>query len=175
MSPVEIVGWTLLHSLWQGTAVGLILFALLAVINRRRATTRYAVSLSALAIMACLPVATGFALYGRTADWSAQPGALSIVARPGESPQPRADATVSREVSEAALGSGPADRDSGKDRVIGRGAELLQPVLPWLVGLWVTGVILLSIRLVAGLTRARRLVTDGTRAASGEIEALFPG
>jgi len=99
MSPVEVVGWTLLHFLWQGTAVGLILFALLVVINRRRATTRYAVSLSALAIMACLPVATGFALYGRTADWSAQPGALSIVARPGESPQPRADATVSRQDS----------------------------------------------------------------------------
>ena len=55
---VEQVGWTLVHFLWQGAIVGLVMGAVLACLRRRSAQTRYVVACVGLAAMAACPVAT---------------------------------------------------------------------------------------------------------------------
>jgi beta-lactamase regulating signal transducer with metallopeptidase domain/thiol-disulfide isomerase/thioredoxin/uncharacterized GH25 family protein len=58
-SPViERLGWTLLHSVWQGLAVAIALALLLPATRRRGARLAYATCLGALVLVALLPAAT---------------------------------------------------------------------------------------------------------------------
>jgi HEAT repeat protein/beta-lactamase regulating signal transducer with metallopeptidase domain len=50
---------------------------------------------------------------------------------------------------------------------------LLDPALPWLVVVWVLGVIVLSVRLAHGWLSARRLRTHGTRATSPSLHQML--
>ena len=54
----QAVAWALLHLLWQGAIVAAVLWATLALMTRRSANTRYAVSCLALATILVLGVAT---------------------------------------------------------------------------------------------------------------------
>ena len=54
-SAAQRVGWALVHFLWQGTAVALVLAVMLALLRRRSAQARWAVSCATLALMAVLP------------------------------------------------------------------------------------------------------------------------
>jgi len=47
------LGWTLLHFVWQGVAVALVLRMLLAAMHHRGAAARYLVSCAALVALAC--------------------------------------------------------------------------------------------------------------------------
>ena len=59
MSPaLEALGWSLLHSLWQGLLVALLLAAVTPVLRRYRAEVAYAAACTALLVLAVLPVAT---------------------------------------------------------------------------------------------------------------------
>jgi hypothetical protein len=57
-SVAQRIGWSLVHFLWQGAAVALVLAVALALLRHRSAQARWAVSCGALALMAVLPVAT---------------------------------------------------------------------------------------------------------------------
>jgi beta-lactamase regulating signal transducer with metallopeptidase domain len=54
----EIAGWTLIHFVWQGTAVGLATAAALRLAARRSPNVRYVVACAGLALMMAAPVAT---------------------------------------------------------------------------------------------------------------------
>ena len=59
--PVVIdLGWFLLHVLWQGTLVALVLAAVLPLLDERAARLRYALSTLALASMLAVPLVTAF-------------------------------------------------------------------------------------------------------------------
>ena len=55
---VEKLGWTLLHFVWQGAAVALLLALLLRILRGSTANLRYIISCAALALMILAPVAT---------------------------------------------------------------------------------------------------------------------
>ena len=55
---VRALGWTLVHSLWQGAVVGLALVGLLLVLRRHSAQVRYNVACVALATMLGLAMVT---------------------------------------------------------------------------------------------------------------------
>jgi bla regulator protein BlaR1 len=55
---LERLGVALLHSLWQGALVGLLLFAGLVALRRATAQMRYLLLCTALALMLLLPVCT---------------------------------------------------------------------------------------------------------------------
>src|SRR5438093_2643458 len=59
MSAIHTLGWTLMHSLWQGTLAAAGLAALLTVVPARAARSRYALSVATLLVMLALPLATG--------------------------------------------------------------------------------------------------------------------
>ncbi|HEY0437420.1 MAG TPA: hypothetical protein VGC92_12320, partial [Phenylobacterium sp.] len=64
---ITALGWTLAHFLWQGALVGIATGGILALLDKARASTRYAVALGALFLMAALPIATASRLMDRTA------------------------------------------------------------------------------------------------------------
>ena len=55
---VETLGWTLLHFLWQGLAVAIVVYAALLVARNLSSEIRYAIALVGLAVMAACPVLT---------------------------------------------------------------------------------------------------------------------
>ncbi len=57
-----MLGWTLVHFLWQGTALAIALGMALAVVPRRFARVRYALGCSTLALMLAVPTATAWRL-----------------------------------------------------------------------------------------------------------------
>ena len=66
-SLTEILGWTLLHFVWQGTLAALALGGILSVLPRRWANPRYLLACVTLAAMALLPLATGLTLAQQSA------------------------------------------------------------------------------------------------------------
>ena len=57
-----VLGWTLIHFLWQGTAIALALAMALAVLPRRAARIRYAAGCFALLLMLIVPAVTAWQL-----------------------------------------------------------------------------------------------------------------
>ncbi len=58
MDVTPLVAWTLLHFIWQGTLVAAATAVALQLLRRGSATSRYNLSVAALALMAALPLAT---------------------------------------------------------------------------------------------------------------------
>ena len=55
---VQVAGWTLIHFVWQGTAIALAAAVVLRALSRRSADARYLVACAALAAMLAAPIAT---------------------------------------------------------------------------------------------------------------------
>jgi len=186
MSPLDVftepVGqrltWTLLHFLWQGLAVAVLLAAVLRLFPVRQARSRYAVCLAAMLTMAACPLVT-FALLGANAaevEWDAAQRSPTVasgeVGLPPRLPAPRERETV----EEVVVAQGPlelrgdtmlgdrtaADRPiASVDRPVAAqevglrpSLRLLRPFLgalqPYLLAGWIAGVMMLAGRLLLG-------------------------
>jgi beta-lactamase regulating signal transducer with metallopeptidase domain len=163
---LESWGLALVHFLWQGFLAALVLSMVLRSLSGARPEARYAVSVTFLFLMATLPVVTLVGLEARGVAEAAnvgenlvRPGSgieIEVPAPPSadlgpavvESPAPPGGSAVSAR-SVAAVGSALA----------GRFWTALRPLLPWIVGAWALGVLALSVRLLGGWVRLRRLTT----------------
>jgi beta-lactamase regulating signal transducer with metallopeptidase domain len=136
------VALALIHFLWQGALVALLLAGANRVLRRSSARARYAAACAALLLMAALPAATFLRLRPRG----------SASARP-------ALATASAAGMPAAAASARPPRDA-------RGRpDALATASPWIVAGWLAGVCLLSLRFLAGTVATRRLAHRGTQQA----------
>src|SRR5260370_19279215 len=134
-SAMHSLGWTLLHFLWQGTAVAALAAVLMTLC--RRASARYVLAVGALALMLAAPVATFSIL---TSSDSA-----SLALRSPAEPR-------------TATGSVAVRTSSGFFRL-----SPLLDTLPWLVEAWLLGVAFFSLRSAGGfllLERERRRQSD---------------
>jgi beta-lactamase regulating signal transducer with metallopeptidase domain len=135
LSPTAMhsLGWTLLHFLWQGTAVAALAAVLMTLC--RRASARYVLAVAALALMLATPIATFF-------FFTSSGEAVSATSAQVAESHPKATSNVSARTS------------SGFSR--------LSPsldTLPWLVEAWLLGVAFFSLRSAGGfllLERERR-------------------
>ncbi len=142
MTLIELAGWTLLHFVWQGTAIALVLGLALSVIPRRAARLRYGLACATLLALAAAPVVTATLLRQSEPDAvAAAPTAWIAEAAPHAN---RVVATAAQHPSTPSVGAG-----SNID---------LRAALPWLVMIWAAGVCCCATRLVGGWFAVRRLV-----------------
>src|SRR5436309_7272763 len=120
MSAIHTLGWTLMHSVWQGTLAAAGLAALLTVVPARAARSRYALSVATLLVMLALPLATGLR-----------------------------------------MGTEPSWTDASAHAFTTR-MRAVEPALPWVVALWLGGVLLMSAHAARGWLATQRLRTVGT-------------
>ncbi|HEV8125280.1 MAG TPA: HEAT repeat domain-containing protein [Gemmatimonadales bacterium] len=169
MTLTEIVGWSLVHSLWVGAAVAGLLFLLLRVIDERRAALRYGVSCAALLILAVVPVGAALRMQPHVRAQSAfntDAGPDALVASdqgPSASPSPSGKKHRKAENQLPVLPEATASDTAS----LGDSSILtlrLRPLFPWMVLLWVIGVVILSARLIATWLQVQRLRTQGTAA-----------
>jgi beta-lactamase regulating signal transducer with metallopeptidase domain len=162
---LESLGWALLHLLWQGALVAVVLALALRVLGRRAATARYALACGALVAMLALPVATGWHHYHTSAARSLAPEP-SVTLSPSAAlaaPVLEAPNLLTTQVprSSAAPVSPP---EPATPTVLERALALIGAYMPWLVLAWGLGVALSSLRLLTGWVRLRRQVREATAA-----------
>lgn len=140
---IQALGWTLVHFVWQGLVVGLAYAALRALLPKTHCHARYAAGLGALALLALWPLATFLALR----------------------PQGLAVDVIGGVATDAAMI--PVVAAGGSDL-----ATLIGDLLPWLVSLWVVGVLVVGWR---ALRQWRHLVQLARRwaVASPELETMM--
>ena len=165
MNATHALGWALVHFLWQGAALAILLGVALALIRPTAARTRYAVALLTLAAMLVLPVATTVQLYEPAIPSSSK---TADVTAPAPSPSLRPSVTsVTSPATVAAVTPSPSTARFTLLR------DRLEPMLTWFVVIWVVGVLILSVRLAYGWLGARRLRTQGTRAVSEALQQVL--
>ncbi|RAK67120.1 M56 family metallopeptidase [Hymenobacter edaphi] len=144
---VRAVGYTILHSLWQGAVVALALGGLMLVLRRHSAQVRYRVTAAALGLVLLLALVT-FVRYYATALPATDVAATAAPALP-------ATADVATPAVAAAAVEGPLST-----------ATVLRYVehnLPLLVTIWLLGLLTMTLRLLGGLAYVQRLRHYGTR------------
>src|SRR5687768_12533033 len=83
---MQALGWTLVHFVWQGAALGLAAFLILRVVRPAQASARYLIGVATLGAMLAAPVATFVAL--RSAQPAALPGVQgAIIITPASTPR----------------------------------------------------------------------------------------
>jgi bla regulator protein blaR1 len=146
-------GWALLHFLWQGALVSLLLVALLWLLRAADPSWRYLVSCLALALMVPLPLIT-YAVLAPRADRMPE---LAYDLAPASQPWRSAE---TGEVSAVGIHQTPADEPL---------RSRLEPFLPYLVTLWLLGIMVFSARLLGGLWLLRKLKMRFHQSVSEEL------
>lgn len=136
---VEATARALVHFLWQGALVGILTGWLLTLLERSKASVRYAVGIGALCLMAVLPIFTALQLVETVDD--------PVLAAAAPPPAQQA-AVAAPAASSGGAAAGTAQTFGGS-------------LLPWLFGSWLAGVALLSLYHLVGWRWARRLSQDG--------------
>jgi bla regulator protein BlaR1 len=163
LSPALVrgVGYALLHSLWQGGALAVLLAGVLPLLRRHRAEVRYAVAAGALATLV-LAVGLTFSFYYQSQP---APAAQWIAASP-------AAASIALGADAAAVAGVAAPAASASQLAplawLQTNAGKLEPYLPLVVGAWLLGLLLMSGRLAGGLLYTNRLRQAGTQALGAE-------
>ncbi len=127
---VDLLGWSLVHLLWQGALVGLAFAALRALVPKEQAGLRYAIGLGALGVLAAAPIVTFCSLAA---------SATTIVTV----------APVDLPVAATAFAT------THIDDLAGGGIA----VLPWLVVAWLCGVALMAARAFGQWRSLERIAT----------------
>lgn len=132
----KALGWTLVHSLWEGALAALVLAVLLAAVRSPR--LRYA--------FACVAMASVLAAFAVTFWLRASDGGAgrAIATRP----------------------FAPAQRAAAESSPGGPAGFPFDDALPWLAPFWMAGVLIFHVRSLAGWVAARRLRQRGVCRAS---------
>jgi uncharacterized protein (TIGR03435 family) len=139
----DVIGWTLLHFVWEGTLVACVIALVLAALRNASARVRYVVACAGLLTALVAVAVTPAVLLGVEGQLS--PVAPRVAAIPRQ-----LLAGIERTTGGAAtLPSWPAGTRSS-----GRGTDV--PLTTFVV-LWATGVVLLTLRLALGWWRVRQL------------------
>jgi beta-lactamase regulating signal transducer with metallopeptidase domain len=191
---VESLGWALLHFVWQGLAIALILALMMWGMRRASAQSRYVVLCCGLVaaslslagtfgwLISQLPAPSDARPESIALDETPQPlpapeqpperGSVAMTEVPAAEPAvPRADygpepgtVSVSGATDLPLADVVPAESLSWKERV----RQVIEPAIPWLVCGWLAGVIGLSARLLAGWRVIRRIQRISTSPAPSE-------
>ncbi|AMR26424.1 hypothetical protein A0257_04440 [Hymenobacter psoromatis] len=156
------VGFALLHSLWQGAVLALLLAGALPLLRRQRAELRYALSAGALGTLV-LVVGLTFSWYYRSSPpTGAAPVASAYVA--GQLASAPMQGVGAAPVAALPASAAPV-RPLAWLRVAG---DKVERYLPLVVVAWLLGLLLMSGRLAGGLLYAGRLRRAGTQALGAE-------
>ena len=147
------LGWALLHFLWEGALIGLLLAAVNLLLQRANARQRYAADCLALVLMLAAAVSTFVWLIPASPPEDRPSGSVTLTFR-----------TIAPYVAQAA----PAiSVDSSF-----RWKAWLDSHLTWLVCAWFAGVVVLSLRIAGGWIFAQALKRRARPAAPSWQETL---
>lgn len=190
---LEVLGWVLIHSIWQFVSIGVVLGIVLTVLGRRSPRIAYGACLAAMCFM---PIGTAYTFMQTSrvrasgleglsqgtvtehADAEAKPAFLRIaaprgpIARSGEA-SPRESHGVANSIPDGGYSGSPALRLA--QFTVSIWARLTSWLQPWTYALsvvWMTGVMALSLRPMIAWYYIRRLRKTGIEEVTGHVNAL---
>jgi beta-lactamase regulating signal transducer with metallopeptidase domain/peptidoglycan/xylan/chitin deacetylase (PgdA/CDA1 family) len=156
----QLLGWTLLHFVWQGALVALAYASLSLSLRRSTANVRYLVACASMLLMLALPVATFFQLNSNLA-------AAAAAADRERHTAPALAQPVRNNAGAAESGAQPRlypnlldlrDDMGGASAPLQRWAmDRFTSAVPWLVLVWLAGALALALRLLGGWVLTERL------------------
>ena len=153
------LAWTLIHFCWQAAAIAAIYGAASLLLARQSSQTRYLLALCALlAMLASATITLGWQLRGEIA---AARAAVTTV----ETGSP-----IHNELQQAVSMLGHDVSDRALRTTTG---ETIPTLLPWVDGVWLLGVFVLSVRSLGGWWLIRRLRTSANLDVPNAIQASF--
>ncbi|HEX8360088.1 MAG TPA: M56 family metallopeptidase [Longimicrobium sp.] len=158
----HVVGWALVHFLWQGALIALGFAAANRAARRSAPAVRYGAACVALGLMMAAPLATGAWLAG-----AARPQPVAALAGEGWKALP---------LAEGAIGAGDARIEPvglAPARLVRRTSLAIEPLVPGLAVGWAVGVLLLSVRLLGGWLGVRRLARRDLLPVAAEWSAAL--
>jgi beta-lactamase regulating signal transducer with metallopeptidase domain len=162
---LQAIAWTLIHFCWQATALAAFYRIINLAVAHRSSHVRYLVALAALLLMMAASVAT--------LTWELRSSVPSPSSAVNTSIAPGA-------VSESTSSSTSIARDLPHTMEPGRLAARLAPsgfslasVLWWVDGVWVAGVLALSLRSLGGFWLIQRLRTSAQTLPPPQVHASF--
>ncbi|HET6387413.1 MAG TPA: M56 family metallopeptidase [Armatimonadota bacterium] len=185
---IDLVGWTLIHFLWEGAA-GALLYALVSrAFSFRTANARYVAACAALLLLVFCPVFT-FGLLSRKPPAPIETTAsgadrlTSVVSTPdGKADKPlfvRVPPSVERASGRSAPAVNPIPPPGGAGSPLPpvsgwqAGMQRLDNGIPWLVLAWLIGVLALSARLLGGWIELCRIRQQATRLRDHPLNAMM--
>ncbi|HEX5070898.1 MAG TPA: M56 family metallopeptidase [Vicinamibacterales bacterium] len=152
---VQALAWALVHFVWQGTAIGLAAFVALRA--TRRASTRYALGVGALALMLAVPIATFVLLINSSVPASSRQSPVGSPVTPAPAPVQ------------------VTSHDSGGDTAAVPAPASLR-VSPEMLAIavisWLGGVAFFSLRLFGGWLVARNVARRTVQPAAHAVQRL---
>jgi beta-lactamase regulating signal transducer with metallopeptidase domain len=154
----QALGWALIHFLWQGALVALLYASLRVILRQRTANVRYAAACGAMLLMLALPIATTLIIKRAIP----QTPALAQTPAPEAAPTWKAEATAEQlsdtqgQPTNWTASTAPAQSAITESMTL---RQRLSWLLPWLVSIWLGGVLVLSLRVLGGWMMAQRLKT----------------
>jgi beta-lactamase regulating signal transducer with metallopeptidase domain len=159
---VRVVGWTLIHSIWQGAIVVAVTATVLALMPRASARLRYAILCVALLTHLTAPIVTAVLIAPRASS-TASAGGLTRMPDGKDRVQQDAAPAVTETSSAAIQTERPMPtRLTAKVKDLGESTERF---FPWLAMFWLVGVGVSALRRVGGWMVLRRLIARATPAA----------
>ena len=144
------LGLTLVHFLWQGLVVAVLIGAFVKAFRLNHGITRYAVYLLAFVVMIACPIVTFTTIdiptspdteFAKEAESTQVVGSISYTALPAGDILPEADISSHVTPRPAATDSIPLSE---------RISDWLHISMPWVLLIWMVGVVILSVRLLMG-------------------------
>ncbi len=151
---VQRLGWVLIHFIWQGTGIALLLAVILRIFIRSSAHIRYLIIGSALLMCGVMPIATWSILASQSESF-VLPVTVphSVTALKIATSAPLDLIFNPNAVIKLPISAGTLWRDN-----LSRMADM---ALPYVVCLWFGGVLILTLRMTLGWTFMRRLCRSG--------------
>ncbi|WP_303310493.1 M56 family metallopeptidase [Hymenobacter sp. BT730] len=169
---VRALGWTLVHSLWQGAVVALSLAGLLLLLRRHSAQIRYGAAAVALVAMLALSMVTFGRYYYAEQAVQAQPQPLPLRTLPASLSGAQVIlASVNAHTSAEAALTAPLMTEEESVSMAQTWLEYFDRNLPIMVTIWLLGLLAMTLRMLGGLAYVQRLRHYRVRPLSAEWQA----
>lgn len=148
------LGWTLLHSLWQGVALAGVAWSGLLALGPSRHNARHALATLVMILWLAAPAVT-FVLYPTTGTAGATDTANPVSRTVDQ-------ASASGTALQSAQGEGSYQPLGGAGGFAAPGSQTLRSWVPYAALAWIVIATVLSLRLLGGMVMAHRLGRGGT-------------
>ncbi|QDA60991.1 M56 family metallopeptidase [Hymenobacter jejuensis] len=150
---VRALGWTLVHSIWQGAVVALALAGLLLLLRRHSAQVRYATAAAALVTLLSLAVVT----FGRHYYVALRQDAVAASVAAAAKAEPVASTSQAFTQATAAAPITAASAAETPTTGIRAWLNYFDQNIPVMVAAWLLGLLAMMLRLLGGLAYVQRL------------------
>ncbi|HEX6575010.1 MAG TPA: HEAT repeat domain-containing protein [Gemmatimonadaceae bacterium] len=164
---MKLVGWAIIHSLWQGGVLALLSAGLLGMMRSSRPEARYRIALVTLILMFVLPVATTLSSSNDNATSGVTPSFSTSIQDPSFESAPVSSTTSSPDIPGVApVAANDNAFKIDRDTI----ASWIDTSIPFLVAAWIVGLLLASARLIGGFARTRSITRRAANPSSRALE-----